>query len=203
MCLSYIWDWYDLRCSTESLESPSSRDYRSPPPVPSPWTQTKTFWLSIHTTNQSWIEEVKSDQRRLVLPLWESLAGGVKHTAGSSVQKADFATQHLHQVTLSASTYLHLPRIVGVSCAILRTSKRWRYDMQLKSTMLLMLKKASKAWQWNILFSAALWSGPTHNAIACNLEVLLGQRGLVEVTVKVTGCSERRKSYIIKTSTCT
>lgn len=35
--------------------------------------------------------------------------------------------------------------------------------------------------------------GPTYNAIACNLEVFLGQRSLMEVTVKVTGCSERTR----------
>lgn len=45
--------------------------------------------------------------------------------------------------------------------------------------------------QFKVLFSAALCCGPTYNAIACNLEVFLGHRGLMEVTVKVTGCSER------------
>lgn len=42
-------------------------------------------------------------------------------------------------------------------------------------------------------FSAALCYGCTHNAVACDLEVLLSQRGRVEVTVKVTGCSERTR----------
>lgn len=42
--------------------------------------------------------------------------------------------------------------------------------------------------------------GPTHNAIACDLEVFLGHRSLMEVTVKVTGCPGRiRKNCINET----
>ncbi len=32
----------------------------------------------------------------------------------------------------------------------------------------------------------------TYNAISSNLKVLFSQRGLMQVTVKVTGCSERK-----------
>ncbi len=114
------------------------------------------------------------------------------------MQKADFAAQHLHQVTLPTSTHLHLPQVIGVTCAILRTGKKVEMcfklgdvqihnDTQSESYVLLRLK------------SAVLCYGPTHYAIACNLEVFLGQGGLMEVTVKVTGCSERtRKIYIIE-----
>lgn len=63
-------------------------------------------------------------ERRAVLPLWESFARGVKHAAGSSVQEADFATQHLHEVTPPTPTHLHHPQVIGVTCAILRTGKQ-------------------------------------------------------------------------------
>lgn len=50
----------------------------------------------------------------------------------------------------------------------------------------------------NSHFSATLCCGATHNAIACNLEVFLGQRSLMEVSVKVAGCSVRTvKTFII------
>lgn len=88
--------------------------------------------LIVRTHNEAGVErEVKSEQRILVLPLWESLARRVKHATGGSVQKADFATQHLHQVTLPTSTHLHLPQVIDVTCAILRTSKRWRCVLSL------------------------------------------------------------------------
>lgn len=43
---------------------------------------------------------------------------------------------------------------------------------------------------WTGHTGLSLCDGCTHNAIACNLEVLLGERSLVEVTVKVPGGSE-------------
>lgn len=153
------------------------------------------------------------------------------------MQKADFATQHLHQVTILTSAHLHLPQVIGVTCAILTTEQRWRCvlslglgdiqiyeDMQSESYMFLMLNKAinslasqkrnksnfnrkqtspgsrltchlstvrSSKVKKVIFFSGALCYGSTHNAIACDLEVFLGQRGFMEVTVKVTGCSKR------------
>lgn len=97
-----------------------------------PAPEQKQNLVTVRTHNESGLEEeVKSEQRRLVLPLRESLARGVKHTTGGSVQKADFAAQHLHQVTLPTSTHLHLPQVIGVTCAILRTSKRWRCVLNL------------------------------------------------------------------------
>lgn len=49
------------------------------------------------------------------LPLGQSLAGGIKHTAGCSVNEADFAAQHFHQITLLTSGYLHFPQVIGVA----------------------------------------------------------------------------------------
>lgn len=47
------------------------------------------------------------------------------------------------------------------------------------------------------IFSATLCCGATHNAIACNLKVFLGQRSLMEVSVKVAGCSARTEKTSI------
>lgn len=66
---------------------------------------------------------------RPLLPLGKCLAGGVKHTTGSSVQEAHFAAQHFDQVSLAASTHLHQPQIIGVSCAVLRTSQNKRFKL--------------------------------------------------------------------------
>lgn len=119
LCWSYVWDWYDLRYSTGSSASPLNRDYRSPPPVPSPWTETKPelFFIFPYLKKKTFWGKL---ERSLLLPLWESLARGEEHTTCSFVQEADFATQNLHKVAFLATTHLHPPEVVGITCAILR-----------------------------------------------------------------------------------
>lgn len=127
MCSSYIWGWYDLQCSTESLESPSGTDCRSPPPVPSPWTQTRPSpCVLLLFKKQSRLE-----QTRLCVPLGKSFAGGIKHATGGSMKEAHFAAQHLHRVTLLTPAHLHLPQVIGISCAVLRRGKRQKCVLSL------------------------------------------------------------------------
>lgn len=116
MGLSYIQDWCDPRCSTENSESLSGRGYTSPLPAPSPLTETN---LEVHVVCAQRDKGLKLELRRPVIPLWKGLARGVKHTTSSSVQKANFAPQHFHQVALPTSTHLHLPQVIGVSCSVL------------------------------------------------------------------------------------
>lgn len=60
-CCLYVSDWYGPRCSTESLASPSNRDYRSPPPVPSPCKESN-FDLWPCVLHQS---TIRSDRKRI------------------------------------------------------------------------------------------------------------------------------------------
>lgn len=82
-----------------------------------PLQKNKTWWACRSFMKNKATSELKIWEDS---PLRKSLARWIQHAACGFVQKANFAAQHLHQVAPPASTNLHLPQVVSVTCSVLR-----------------------------------------------------------------------------------